>query len=71
MPLSATWMDLEKIIVSEVRQRKINIVVYIYMQNLKTVIQIKLFIKEAATDLENKLTVTTGERVGGKLGGWD
>ena len=71
MPLSATWMDLEKIIVSEVRQRKINIVVYIYMQNLKTVIQITLFIKEAATDLENKLTVTTGERVGGKLGGWD
>ena len=28
MPLAATWMDLEIIILSEVRQRKTNIVCY-------------------------------------------
>ena len=30
-----------------------------------------IYKREAVSDVENKFTVTTGERVGGKLGGWD
>ena len=36
MPLAATWMDLEIIILSEVRQRKTNIICYhLYVQSNK------------------------------------
>ena len=34
-PFIATWMDLETVILSEVRQRKTNIIWYHYMCNLK------------------------------------
>ena len=65
MPFAATWMDLEVIILSEVNQRKTNIIWY-HMQNLKknrykwTYLQNR----NRLTDLENKLMVTKGERWG-------
>ena len=43
-PFAATWMDLEIIILSEVRQRQISCITY--MWNLKRVTQINLFTKQ-------------------------
>ena len=34
MPFAATWTDLEMITLSEIRQRKTNIMLYIYIQNI-------------------------------------
>ena len=45
MPFAATWMDLEIIILSEVRQKKTSIIDITYMWNLKKMIQINLFTK--------------------------
>ena len=33
MPFTATWMDLEIIILSEVRQRKTNIIDHLYVES--------------------------------------
>ena len=35
MPFAATWMDLEIIILSEVRQRKTNIIYHLYVESKK------------------------------------
>ena len=43
MPFAATWMDLEIAILSEVRQKKTNI---IYMWNVKKMEQMNLFTKQ-------------------------
>ena len=50
MPFAATWMDLEIIILSEVSQRKTNIMWYhsCVESNLK-MIQMNLFIKQKQT----------------------
>ena len=45
LPFAATWMDLEVIILSEVRQRKINIIYHLYVES-KKMIQMILFIKQ-------------------------
>ena len=64
MPFAATWMDLDIIILSEVSQRKIPYDIT-YMESRK-MIQMNLFIKQKQNHrlLENKLTVTKGERDG-------
>ena len=72
IPFAVTWIDLEIIILSEVRHRKANIIWYhIYVGSKK--IQMNLFTKQKYTDIENKLMVTKGERMGvmDKLGVWD
>ena len=62
MPSVATWMDPEIVILTEVNQRKKNI---IYMRNvLKKMIQMSLFTKQRVTELENKLRLPK-ERHGG------
>ena len=35
MPFSATWMDLEIIILSEISQRKTNIIYHLYVESKK------------------------------------
>ena len=76
MPFAATWMNLEIIILREVRHTKkdkyrmISPICGIY----KKMIQMNLFSKRnRSTDIENKLMVTKGERgkVRDKLGVWD
>ena len=47
MPFAATQMDLEIIILSEVNQREISYI--IYMWNLKKMIQMNLFAKQKQT----------------------
>ena len=56
MPFAATWMDLEIIILSEVRQRKTNIIWYGLYVESKKMIQMNLFTKQTHTE------VTKGER---------
>ena len=65
MPLAATWMDLEIIILSEVRLRQISYDI-IYMWNLKKMIQMNLFTKQKQTHRHRKQTYgyQRGKRVG-------
>ena len=46
MPFAAKRMNLEIIIVSEISQRKTIVIYIIYIQNLKKMIQMNLFIKQ-------------------------
>ena len=48
MPFTATWMDLEIIILSERGRRKTTHDIA-YMRNLKKMLQINLFIKQKQT----------------------
>ena len=75
MPFVATWMDLEIIILSEVksdRERQISYDIT-SMWNLKKWYKwTYLQNRNRLTDMENKLMVTKGERGGrDKLGVWD
>ena len=45
MPLAATWMDLEIITESEVRERQMSYDM-VYMWNLKRMVQMNLFTKQ-------------------------
>ena len=66
MPLAATWMDLEIITLSEVRQRQIPYDAT-YMWNLIKMIQNYLFInRNRLIDFEIKFMVTKG----GTWWGW-
>ena len=49
MPVAAVWVDMEIIILSEVTQRKTNIIHITYMWNLKKMIQMNLFTKQKQT----------------------
>ena len=65
MKFATTWMDIEIIILSEVRKRKIPYGIT-YTWNPKKIIQINyLQNRNRLTDIENKLTVTKREREGG------
>ena len=72
MPSAATWMDLEIVILIEVRQRKTNIFWYLYMWNLKKWYKwTYLQNRNRVTDVENKLMVTSSWVEMDKLGDWD
>ena len=45
MPFAATWRDLEITILSEVSQRKTNIIYHLYVDS-KKMIQVNLFTKQ-------------------------
>ena len=72
-PFAATWMDLEIIILSEVRPRKTNIIWYhLYVESKKEYKWTYLQNRNRLTNIGKKLTVTKGERGGrDKLGVWD
>ena len=72
MSFAATWMDLEMIILHEVRQRQMpNDITYIW--NLKYMTQMNLLTKQKQTRRHSFLTVTKGEKVWGrdKFRVWD
>ena len=64
MPFGATWMDLETIILREVRERQISYDIT-YMCNLKYDTNELIYKTETDSQRENKLMVTKGES-----GGW-
>ena len=73
MPFAATWMNLEIIILSEVKSYREKQISYdiTYMENLKRKLYKQTYLqnRKRLTDIENKLTVTKGERGGrDKLG---
>ena len=62
MPSAATWMDLEIIILSEVRQRKTNIICYhLYVASLKNDTNELIYETNRLTDTENRFMVATEE----------
>ena len=68
MPFSATWMDLEIIILSEVSQRKTNTLRYhLYVGSKKVMLQPNLFTKQKWTHRYRKETYVYQK---GKVG-WD
>ena len=73
MPFVVTWMDLEIIILGEVRWRKISYNI-IYMWNLKKELLMNLFIKQKQTHRHREWTyIYQGRSVRGRdrLGVWD
>ena len=70
MPFATTCMDLENIMLSEVRQRKTSYVTYIW--NLKKkMIQMNLFTKQKQTHRHRKQTYGYQRGKGDKVGIWD
>ena len=70
--IAATGMDLERVILSEVRQRKTNILWYcLYVESLKNGTNEPIYKSEIVTDVENKLMVTKEKGGKDKLGDWD
>ena len=74
MPLAATWMDLEIIILSEVNQTKTNIWYCLYVESNKN--DSKEFIYKTEADsqiLKSNLKLPKGKQGGrrDKLGVWD
>ena len=73
MPFVATWMDLEIIILSEVRQKKTNIICYHLYVESKKMIQMNLFTKHKHSQTQKtNLWLSKGKGWGrGKLGIWE
>ena len=75
MPFAATWIELEIIILSEVKsQRKRQIPYHLYVESLKKKIQMNLFTKQKQTHSLQKQTYgyQRGNMWGrDKLGVWD
>ena len=67
MPFEAIWMDLQIIILSEVRQRKTNIWYHLYVE-LKKKWYKRTYLKnrKKPTDFKTNLMVTIGETIGGE-----
>ena len=68
MTFATTWMDLEIIILSEVRQRKTNIIRYHIYGILKNNTNELIYKTETFIDIEKKLVVTKGDRWKGEEG---
>ena len=67
IPFAATWMDIEIIIISEVKQRKTNIVWYHYLWNLKN--NTSELISKTERDLRHKnFMVINGDGYRDELG---
>ena len=68
MPIAATWMDLEIIVLSEVSQREKDKYHIIYMWNVKKSDTKLTYLqnRNRFTDVENKLMVTKGKRWWGR-----
>ena len=64
MPFAATRMKLEIIILYEVSQRKTNIGCCLHVESKKNYKDEYTYKTNRLTDMENKLMVTKGERVG-------
>ena len=64
LPFAATWVDLENIIPSEVRQRKTNIIMISHMWNLKNNTNESIYKTDADSDIESKFMATKGKKKG-------
>ena len=66
MPSAATRMDLEMVILSEVSQRKKNFTIdHLYVESKNNGTNEPIYKIEIVTDVENKLMITKGGKVGG------
>ena len=71
MPFVATWMGLEFIILSEVNQRKTDIIWYPLLMESKKMIQINLFTKQIHRHRKQTYAYQTGKEERDKLKVWD
>ena len=62
MPFAPTEMDLERMISSEVCQRKTNTWYHLYVESKKNDVYELIYKTEIDAQTENKLTVSEGER---------
>ena len=65
MLFAEPYMDLEIILLNEVNQKETHAIYLTYMVNLKYDTNGLIYKTNRLTDIENKLTVTKGERRGG------
>ena len=66
LPFAATWVGLETIILSEVRQRKTNIIMISHMWNLKNNTNEPIYKTDTNSDIESKFMATKGKKKGGR-----
>ena len=61
MPFATTWVNLEGIMFSEIREKQILYIIYTWNIKNKT----NKYNKKDSQTVENKLVVTNGKRAGG------
>ena len=71
MPFVATWMGLEFIILSEVNQRKTNIIWYPLHMESKKMLQMNLFTKQLHRHRKPTYAYQSGKEERDKLEVWD
>lgn len=70
LSFAAPWMDLENIMLSEIKSENINTIRY--HSSVESKNNTNVYTKQKQTDTENKIMVTKGEREGrDKLGAQD
>ena len=69
LPFATTWIDLQGIMLSEISyiEKDKYCMIFLYVESKKYNKPLNITKKEAGSDTENKLVVSSGEKLGGAL----